>query len=128
MPSVSRLREGKAVAISFDDGPAVATSQALDLLRTYDARATFFLIGNRIPARRELVRQIASDGHELGNHTFNHPRLEMLAPTELEGELQLTSDAIEEVTGLRPRLFRPPYGLDGLAAAPIAARLGMTTV
>jgi len=118
----------RAVAISFDDGPADATCDALELLCTFEAKATFFMIGSRIPACRDIVAQIADAGHELGNHTFSHPRLETLAPARLEEELRSTSDAIEEAAGVRPRLFRPPYGLEGLSAAPVAARLGMTTV
>jgi peptidoglycan/xylan/chitin deacetylase (PgdA/CDA1 family) len=122
------LHARRAVAISFDDGPADATCDALALLRTFEAKATFFMIGSRIPACRDIVAQIAREGHELGNHTFNHPRLEALSPAQLEEELRSTSDAIEEAAGVRPRLFRPPYGLEGLGAAPVAARLGMTTV
>lgn len=118
----------KVIALTFDDGPGEATTTILDLLDSHDAKATFFLLGGEIAERPEVVRRIASEAHELGNHTFTHPRLETLSPAELEHELHSTSAAIEQVCGTRPRLFRPPYGLDGLTAVPIAAELGMTTV
>jgi len=125
---LTRFTHRKALALSFDDGPGAVTADVLDLLSAHEARATFFLKGQAIVKRQEIARRTALDGHELGNHTFNHPRLGTLTTADLEQELRSTSDLIDEVAGRRPRLFRPPYGLDGLEAAPVARELGMVTV
>src|SRR5581483_374067 len=119
---------GRVVALSFDDGPGDQTEAILDLLRGHGVRATFFLVGKAIERRRELVHRLVAEGHELGNHTFSHRKLGGLTSAESERELRLTSELIERETGVRPTLFRPPYGLDGLDARSAAAALGMTTI
>ncbi len=115
-------------ALSFDDGPGADTPEILDLLAAHDAKGTFFLLGRAAAARPADVRRLAREGHELANHTYTHPRLGSLSPAELERELRSTSDLIASLTGSRPALFRPPYGLDGVAGIDAAASLGMATV
>jgi peptidoglycan/xylan/chitin deacetylase (PgdA/CDA1 family) len=115
-------------ALTFDDGPAECTSALLEVLARHDARATFFVIGQRAARRRELVRRIAREGHEVGNHSWSHPDLRALAPAALRVELERTSDAIERATGERPSLFRPPYGFTNRAVRDAASALGMRSV
>jgi peptidoglycan/xylan/chitin deacetylase (PgdA/CDA1 family) len=117
-----------AVALTFDDAPGACTADLLGVLATHGARATFFALGCELERRPDLARRIVDEGHELGNHTFSHARLLDLSSAEVERELSATSALIETVTGIRPSLFRPPYGLGGLVAEPIARDLGMTTV
>ncbi|MGO0059702.1 polysaccharide deacetylase family protein [Brevibacillus fluminis] len=101
----------KVMALTFDDGPdAVFTSQIAELLRKYDAKATFFVVGSRVLKNPSVVRQLAEDGHELANHTFSHPNMRRLSPARLHREIEQTQKAIYDVTGKKPVLFRPPGG------------------
>ncbi len=98
------------VALTFDDGPGPYTAELLDTLDSYGARATFFDVGENVVARPELVRRQAGAGHEIGNHSWSHPRLTGLGAERLREEIDRTSAAIGEVTGTAPRLLRPPFG------------------
>jgi peptidoglycan/xylan/chitin deacetylase (PgdA/CDA1 family) len=98
----------KRVALTFDDGPSHWTPAVLDLLREHEARATFFLIGARVRERPDEVRRIVRDGHEVGSHTFTHPRLTDISDDEVRAEIEGGIEAVAEVLGERPRLFRPP--------------------
>jgi peptidoglycan/xylan/chitin deacetylase (PgdA/CDA1 family) len=80
----------------------------LDLLREHEARATFFVIGARVRERPEDVVRIVAEGHELGSHTLTHPRLTEISEDEVRSEITGGLDAIEEVLGERPTLFRAP--------------------
>lgn len=125
---ISALLRRKLIALTFDDGPDEKTPEILDLLGEHGAVGTFFVLGGMIKGREEVLRRAVESGHEIGNHTFDHPHLEKLEPSQIEEQLARTSDAIEGAAGIRPRLMRPPYGLGALRAAPIASRLGMKTV
>jgi chitooligosaccharide deacetylase len=80
----------------------------LDLLREHETRATFFVIGARVRERPDDVKQIVAEGHELGSHTLTHPRLTEISEDEVRREIAGGLDAIEEVLGERPKLFRAP--------------------
>ncbi len=100
------------VALTFDDGPDPRfTSDVLEVLNQYNVPATFFLLGSRAAAYPELVTQIQNEGHVIGNHTYFHPNLvDESDIATLEREVSRTEDAINEITGYRTSLFRPPYG------------------
>jgi peptidoglycan/xylan/chitin deacetylase (PgdA/CDA1 family) len=98
----------KPVALTFDDGPSRWTPLVLDLLREHGARATFFVIGKRAREHPDLVKRIVAEGHELGSHTLTHPRLTEIPDDEVRQEITGGLDAIEEVLGERPTLFRAP--------------------
>ncbi|WP_200308424.1 polysaccharide deacetylase family protein [Streptomyces adelaidensis] len=101
----------KCVALTFDDGPAVPESTTLlQYLAEYDARATFFVVGQNAAAHRAVVRAQADAGHEIGNHSWSHPRLTELSTEEIRSQLARTSEEIRSATGTEPTLFRPPYG------------------
>ncbi|WP_043618281.1 polysaccharide deacetylase family protein [Nonomuraea candida] len=102
----------KCVALTFDDGPGEHTWRLLDLLRSRDVRATFFVIGQMVAADKggRVVRRIVEDGHELGNHSWSHPPLAELPPEALKRELRHTADLVWKLTGVRMRVMRPPYG------------------
>lgn len=119
------------VTFTFDDGPGPHTTDAvLKVLKKYDVRATFFLIGTYMDGdnkRSELMRaaakHIVADGHLIGNHTYTHRHLKGLAPDFTVSEIDESSDSIARVTGVRPTLFRPPYGeLDDFAASVVRQR------
>jgi peptidoglycan-N-acetylglucosamine deacetylase len=104
-------RHGRYVALTFDDGPSQYTPRVLRLLRRAHARATFFVIGSRAAARPDLVRAESLLG-AVGNHTWTHPRLARLARRDVIRQLLRTQAAIVRATGgVRPILFRPPYGV-----------------
>ncbi|GGK65250.1 polysaccharide deacetylase family protein [Streptomyces flaveus] len=101
----------KCVALTFDDGPAAPeTATLLTYLAEYKARATFFTTGQNVAAHPELVRAEAKAGHEVGNHSWNHPDLTNLTPEQVASQLGRTSAAIKAATGKAPSVFRPPYG------------------
>ncbi|MEU1318629.1 polysaccharide deacetylase family protein [Streptomyces tibetensis] len=99
------------VALTFDDGPAAPeTATLLTYLAQYRARATFFTVGQNVAAHPDLVRDEARAGHEVGNHSWNHPDLTKLTRGQVAFQLNRTSAAIKAATGKAPTLFRPPYG------------------
>jgi len=104
-------REVGVVALTFDDGPdPVRTPALLDALAALDVKATFFVVGRAVRKHPEVVRRIVAEGHELGNHTFDHKYLPLHRRRSVEHELRATDKAIEEVAGVVPRIARPPWG------------------
>ena len=100
------------IAISFDDGPHRMTLPILDLLKEYNTKAIFFCIGKNIEAHPEILQRIIADGHLVGNHSFNHSTVfDFYRKKQIVEELDATDEAIQRVTGKKPRLFRPPYGV-----------------
>ncbi|HIS51899.1 MAG TPA: polysaccharide deacetylase family protein [Candidatus Onthomonas avicola] len=103
--------EPKYVALTFDDGPHPGTTDVLlDGLRERNAHATFFLIGEEIAGREDLVRRMQTEGHQVGNHTWSHVRLNGTQAAITE-EIQKTEAVLEEVLGEGTYWLRPPYGL-----------------
>ena len=102
---------GKVVALTFDDGPdPKVTRQILETLKKHDAKATFFMLGSRVEYYPEVAKEVQAAGHELGNHTWNHADLTKLNEDRIRKEINNTSSIIENVTGEKPKSFRPPYG------------------
>jgi peptidoglycan/xylan/chitin deacetylase (PgdA/CDA1 family) len=118
----------KTVALTFDDGPSAWTPAVLDLLREHDARATFFVIGARARERPDELRRIVAEGHEVGSHTLTHPRLTEVGDDEARAEIVGGVEAVEQVLGERPRLFRAPgFHADDRVLA-LVAELGLDPV
>lgn len=102
----------REVALTFDDGPDPEwTPQVLDLLGEHGADATFFVVGERVERHPALLRRAAAEGHEIGNHTWSHTRLDRCDHDHARSQLRRAHDAIATVTGKAPRLFRPPWGV-----------------
>lgn len=102
----------KYVALTFDDGPDPAyTPEILDILKEKDVRATFFLIGKNVEAHPEIAQRIVAEGHSIGNHTHTHKSLIPLSAKKTYKEIKNAEAVIEETTGIRPTLFRPPRGV-----------------
>jgi peptidoglycan/xylan/chitin deacetylase (PgdA/CDA1 family) len=121
-------QEGMKVALSFDDGPSPAnTPRILDILGQHDARATFFVLGERIEGCEDVLARMAKEGHEVGNHTFTHPHTIDLRPGQITAELSRTNEALAALS-IRPRLLRPPYGKDRRRIASAGRVLDMTVV
>ena len=102
--------EDKVVALTFDDGPSMYAKDILDILKKYDACGTFFLIGNKVSFYGEVLREMLSEGNEIGNHSYDHKYLTRLSEEEVKDEINKTQDEIKRVTGYTPTLFRPTYG------------------
>lgn len=128
-PSLAHGRaDSGAVALTFDDGPGEATPRILDLLRQVDVKATFFLCGANVEKYPELAHRIAEEGHEIGNHTYSHPRLLGRTPGKIAWEIERAQRVIAPHTGCAPELFRPPYGLRWFGLFPILQRNSMQLV
>ncbi|MEV6824646.1 polysaccharide deacetylase family protein [Amycolatopsis sp. NPDC051102] len=115
------------VALTFDDGPYPETTPDL-LAALGDTRATFFLWGEHAAAHPDLVRAIAAAGHVIGNHTWTHPHLCTLPAAERDQEVRRTQDLLARLTGVRPVLFRPPYGDTDASVRAMLAAHGLTEV
>ncbi|MGM9923531.1 MAG: polysaccharide deacetylase family protein [Bacillus sp. (in: firmicutes)] len=102
----------KVVAITFDDGPhPVFTPQILDLLAKYDAKATFFVAGNKVARFPDVLKRELAEGHEIANHTYTHPYDKHITEARLTAELEQTDALLERLTGQKPTLYRPVGGL-----------------
>jgi peptidoglycan/xylan/chitin deacetylase (PgdA/CDA1 family) len=97
----------KQIAISFDDGP-----QILELLNEHHVQASFFCIGKRITENESLFRRVHEAGHLIGNHSYSHHRwFDLFSAEKMYDDLQMMDAAVQKVIGLKPKLFRPPYGV-----------------
>ncbi len=100
-----------AISITFDDGPNEPySSRILDILKSLDVKATFFVLGERAERFPDMVRRAVTEGHEIGNHTYNHEVLPLKSPSYIRDQIQKTTDLVEKISGARPRLFRAPHG------------------
>ncbi|MGE5580105.1 MAG: polysaccharide deacetylase family protein [Bacillota bacterium] len=119
----------KRVCLSFDDGPDVNTTrQILATLDRYGIKATFFLVGDRAVRNPDLVQEVANAGHVIGVHGYDHKALSGLSASEVRKDLQKALNAIEEITGKKPHLYRPPGGYLDRVQIEEAERLGLTTL
>ena len=103
-------RPKKTVVLTFDDGPTELTSQFLDLLQQYNAKAIFFCVGEQIKKYPELIQRMHSEGHRIGNHTFSHQPKNTFSSTNLQNEIRRTDEVLEKLN-IETTLFRPPYGV-----------------
>jgi len=111
LPVYSVERDDKVVSISFDASwGADKTIPILDILDQYGVKTTFFLVGGWVDKYPDMVKEIFARGHEIGNHSNTHPQMSKLGEEGIREELRMMSDKVEKLTGVRPTLFRPPYG------------------
>ena len=101
------------VAISFDDGPDPAwTPKILDILKRYDVKGTFFMIGEEAEDNVGVMQRVYREGHEIGNHTFTHPDISEISNTQVDLQLTITERLFAAKLGVQPIYFRPPYSID----------------
>lgn len=117
-----------SVALTFDDGPSPDTLKILDLLRSANIKATFFLIGENVEKYPEIARRIAEEGHEIGNHSFSHPIFLFCTSDKTRRELKKTQEVIRKITGITPLNARPPCGVRSKAYFATAQELGLRTI
>ena len=103
--------KGKYVALTFDDGPHPSlTPKALDILSRHGAKGTFFMLGQNAARYKSVVARAAAEGHELGVHTWSHIKMNSSSRAKVDSEIDRTQKTIAEVSGVKPRVMRPPYG------------------
>jgi peptidoglycan/xylan/chitin deacetylase (PgdA/CDA1 family) len=109
--------------LTFDDGPhPEITLEVLDILRIHQAKATFFCVGENVSKYPDVVGRILTEGHTIGNHTHRHLNGWKTNWNDYKEDVEQASREIQAATGVRPRLFRPPYGRIGLQAAWVLPR------
>ncbi|MBQ2765332.1 MAG: S-layer homology domain-containing protein [Firmicutes bacterium] len=102
----------KLIALTFDDGPGKYTDQLLDAFAEKDVKATFFVVGSNAARYPDIIRRQYNEGHQIANHTWNHPQLTSLSVARIQNELYSTEDAIDNALGfdIGRLMLRPPYG------------------
>jgi peptidoglycan/xylan/chitin deacetylase (PgdA/CDA1 family) len=128
-PSVWRGDSSRPVlALTFDDGPSESTPALMGLLEQFNVRATFFMVGKNVRRLKSVAREVASAGHQIGNHTDTHPRLDFKSPWFMYDEIARAQESIYRTTGITPQWFRPPYGVRWFGLRSVQAKLKLTSV
>lgn len=118
----------KCVALTFDDGPGPYTDRLLKVLADNDAKATFFLIGNKVAADPAGARRIADAGMEIGSHTWEHPNMTAIPAADIPAQFSKANDAILAATGQRPVLVRTAGGLTNDQVLAEAGKQGLADI
>lgn len=123
-PAPTPCRNGY-VSLSFDDGPTSLTPTLLDTLARHNLRGAFFDVGERAELYPGYVVMQRNAGHQIGNHSYNHPDLTKVSAAELAAQLDVTQQILTPLAGYAPTFMRPPYGAinDNVAAAAAARNL-----
>ncbi len=121
--------ERPRVALTFDDGPhPLYTPQILDILKEFGVNATFFVVGSNAETYPRLMQRIVAEGHELGNHTYNHFHVAKLKKEELIRDIDACQETLERVAGTKVHFFRPPEGVCTENVKEYCERNGLTIV
>lgn len=119
---------GKLIAITFDDGPSNYTDELLEALKANESRATFFVLGSSARYYTAVLKKMKAYDCEIASHSFNHSDYTLLSPSEVREDLKSTDAIIEAAVGLRPDLFRPPYGAYNDETLSVLASMGKAAV
>lgn len=118
---IAKRNVGMKIAITFDDGPRRGqTDRVLDVLKKYDAKATFYILGKNIEGNEDILKRQVAEGHELGNHSWTHDDLTKISLEQLQHEIRHTQSVIKEVSGAEAKSLRPPYGTYNKTVAQVA--------
>lgn len=128
-PTVYRGARGKnSIALTFDDGPSESTPELLEYLDREEVPATFFMCGMNVKRLPHVAGQVAAGGHQLGNHTYSHPKLPFKSAAFIDHEFTETQKIIQFETGVTPMLLRAPYGFRWLGMREVQQRLSLLSV
>lgn len=116
------------IAITFDDGPSSRTDRLLDVLKKYDVKCTFFVVGNMINYQSESLKRASVEGHEIASHSLDHSNLTKLKKKEIKKQLKDTQKMVEDLTGQECNLLRPPYGDTNAKVEAVAKNLDISIV
>jgi peptidoglycan-N-acetylglucosamine deacetylase len=128
-PSVFRgPGKRRSLALTFDDGPSEGTMRLLEYLDREGIRATFFLCGLNVQRHPAIAGEVAGAGHQIGNHTYSHPRLPFKTRQVIEHEFTQAQEVIVSETGVAPMVLRPPYGLRWSGMKVVQQKLSLLNV
>jgi peptidoglycan/xylan/chitin deacetylase (PgdA/CDA1 family) len=116
------------IALTFDNGPSAYLPRFLDLLERYNVRATFCVVGNLVNTQPDTLLRAVGSGNEIIGNSWNHRNLAKLTDDDVRAQIEKTADAIEEITGTRTQLFRPPYGQVSDTMRHISEEMGFAMV
>lgn len=116
------------IALTFDDGPSKHTSRLLDVFAAHGVKGTFFVVGNILESRSDVLQRMVAEGHEIGGHSWDHRQLTKLNASDLNNQLIGTRTKIQEITGVETSLLRPPYGSYNSDVQNLCADLGIVMV
>lgn len=123
-------KRSKVVSLTFDDGPdEYMTPIVLDVLKKYQVKATFFLVGTKVEKHPEIVRRMVEEGHRLANHTYSHKGdFPLSCFTDVTKEILRCNESIYRAANVRPVWFRPPFGVTNPIIGKAIRRLGFQTI
>lgn len=117
--------ETKKIALTFDDGPHPRyTPQILNILKKYNVKATFFVIGKNIENYPSTLKRIYEEGHEIGNHSYDHSNVSTMSKNDIKYEIDKCEQLIKEQLNFTPKLFRPPQGKLNASVEAVSSSLG----
>lgn len=124
------IGDADAISFTFDDGPDVEmTPKILDLLEWEKIKATFFVIGKKAEANKNVLEQMDKGGHTIANHSYNHSNLiGFFSKKHLMDDIEKCSTIIENIIGKKPIFFRPPFGVTNPKYAKVLKKLGLTSI
>lgn len=129
LPIYSVKTEENKLSISFDAAwGADKTQEIMSVCESYNIKATFFLVGFWIEKYPEMVKEIYNRGFEIGIHSNTHPDMTKLSRNQVKSELEINIKLVEDLTGFRPKLFRPPYGYYDNTLIDVCADLGLSCI
>ncbi len=116
------------LALTFDDGPSAHTQRLLDTFKKYGGKGTFFVLGNTLDNRKETLKRIAAEGHEIGNHSWSHRQFTNITLDEVKDQIMMTRAKIYDITGIDCAIVRPPYGACNDEIRAVGKELGVSFV
>jgi peptidoglycan/xylan/chitin deacetylase (PgdA/CDA1 family) len=119
-PRTVDCRKLKCIALTFDDGPVPNTGKLLRILKAHQARVTFFLIGQNAAAYPDMARREVAEGHQVGDHSWDHSDLSALSNAAIKSQIARTQAAVKKASGVAPVVLRPPYGKTNARVAAVA--------
>lgn len=119
----------KVIALTFDDGPCGQTEKIIEILHKYNAKATFFCIGEKLLTHKKLITKMSDSGYEIANHSYSHSNFFPLKKIKkIKAEIEKTNAEIEHITGKKNKLFRPPFGVTNPNIARATRLTGMNVI
>jgi peptidoglycan-N-acetylglucosamine deacetylase len=116
------------ILLTFDDGPTEYTEKILNLLNKMNIKGVFFCVGNNVQKEPSLTREILSEGHLIGNHTFNHKKLNKISVSEAITEINSFNRLLYDIHGYEVKYFRPPHGIITFSLPKILKETGLKNV
>jgi peptidoglycan-N-acetylglucosamine deacetylase len=118
----------KSIALTFDDGPSEGTPRLLEYLHSRGVKATFFQCGMNLRRLPHISREVLAAGHQLGNHSWSHPKLYLKTSSFIDAEFTRTQDLLSAETGVNVNILRPPYGFRWLGLRAVQRKLNLQGV